>query len=383
MPSDLTPQFLWDDQMTPNRQAGPEWIWHGLLARGMCTLLTGHGKAAGKTTLLSLLLDRRGGGGQLAGLNVAPGKTILVSEESQQIWDDRLRRHNFRGNVCFCPQPFLGIPTPQQWQALVEQIRHFQGTHGADLAVVDPLAPFVTSENNAQSLLAALLPLHALTRAGMGVLILHHPGKKETRVGLAARGSTALLGHVDISIDMRRPRGSPDSRRRRLLALSRFSETPRQLLLELNTDATDYVPVAEDDAGQDDFQAYLTAFQMVLEDAPQKLTRGDILAEWPADFDKPGETTLKRWLSRAVERGLILCEGTGRKTDAFRYWLPATEAKWREQNPFYDHFEKQRREYKWPWTSLQDQKRNNRGEGDRGIPEADCGDDGDLDAEPE
>jgi hypothetical protein len=368
--------------MTHKRQAGPDWIWQGLLARGMCTLLTGHGKAAGKTTLLSMLLDRRAGGGKLAGLNVAPGKTILVSEESQQIWEDRLRRHNFSGNVCICPQPFLGIPTREQWQALVEQIRSLHGTHGADLAVVDPLAPFVTSENNAQSLLAALLPLRALTRTGMGLLLMHHPGKTETRVGLAARGSTALLGHVDISIDMRRPRGSPDSRRRRFLALSRFSDTPRHLLVELNADGTDYVPVAADNAGQDDFQAYLTAFQMVLEDAPQKLTRGDILAEWPADFDKPGDTTLKRWLGRAVERGVILREGTGRKADPFRYWLPATEAKWREQYPFYDHFEQQRREHKWPWTSLQEQKRNNRAEGHPAIPMADDGDGGDFDAEP-
>ena len=49
------------------------------------------------------------------------------------------------------------------------------------------------SENNAQSMLATLLPLHSLTRAGMGVLIMYNPGKVETRVSLAARGSTADL----------------------------------------------------------------------------------------------------------------------------------------------------------------------------------------------
>jgi hypothetical protein len=36
-----------------------------------------------------------------------------------------------------------------------------------------------------------------------------------------------------------------------LLCLSRFSETPRNLLLELNADATDYLPVAESDAEAD------------------------------------------------------------------------------------------------------------------------------------
>ncbi len=108
--------------------------------------------------------------------------------------------------------------------------------------------------------------------------------------------TTALLGHVDISIDMRRPGGDPMTRRRRFLCLSRFTETPRQLLLEVNAAGTDYLPVAEPEAGADGFQAYLDTFQMVLEDAPQKLTRDDILAEWPADFDKPGATQLKLWL---------------------------------------------------------------------------------------
>jgi hypothetical protein len=62
---------------------------------------------------------------------------------------------------------------------------------------------------------------------------------------------------------------------------------------------------------------------MVLEDAPQKLTCGDNLAEWPTDFDRPGTTQLKLWLARAVERGVILREGTGRKRDPYRYWLAA------------------------------------------------------------
>ena len=62
-------------------RSGPDWIWHGLLARLTPTLLTGHGKLTGKTTLLSILLSRRARGGQLAGLAVNPGKTIIVSEE--------------------------------------------------------------------------------------------------------------------------------------------------------------------------------------------------------------------------------------------------------------------------------------------------------------
>jgi hypothetical protein len=40
----------------------------------------------GKTTLLSLLLDRRRVGGQLLGRDVYPGRTILCTEESKDLW---------------------------------------------------------------------------------------------------------------------------------------------------------------------------------------------------------------------------------------------------------------------------------------------------------
>ncbi len=48
------------------------------------------------------------------------------------------------------------------------------------------------------------------------------------------------------------------------------------------------LPDAEDDSSSEDWQA----FRMVLEDAPQKLTRQDILAEWPPDFARPDPATL-------------------------------------------------------------------------------------------
>jgi hypothetical protein len=50
------PQFFWDEEVTPTGRSGPDWIWHGLLARRTTTLLTVHGKLTGKTTLPSMLL---------------------------------------------------------------------------------------------------------------------------------------------------------------------------------------------------------------------------------------------------------------------------------------------------------------------------------------
>ena len=257
------PQFFWDDEVTPSGRPGPDWIWHGLLARRTTTLLTGHGKLTGKTTLLSILLSRRARGGQLAGWRSTRAKRSS-SPRSPARSGTTASASTTSAAMSVCSRS-RSVPSPRQWQALVEQILNLAGAHGCDLAVIDSLGPFLPCENNARSLYDALLPLRALTRANMGLGLFHHPGKEDRPLGLAARGSSAFLGHVDISIEMRQPGGDPLTRRRHLHALSRFAETPRRLVMELNADATDYVQVAE--TAPDEFERYFQAFRMVLEDA--------------------------------------------------------------------------------------------------------------------
>jgi hypothetical protein len=343
------PQEVWDHALATISPSPLDWLWHGYVAAGNITLLTSQWKA-GKTTLLSLLLSRRKTGGKLAGLAVKPGKTLVISEEPPALWRPRAAQFDFGGQVCFLHQPFLALPSPDQWQALVDRILHLKEQHQIDLAVIDPLAPFLSAENNARSMFEILLPLRALTQEGMAVFILHHPAKGDRPVGQSARGSSALLGHVDISIEMRHPGGDPLTRRRRFLALSRHAETPRQLLLELNPEGSDYLPVP--DAADEDLQAIWDPLRTVLDDAPQKLTRDDIVFEWPPDLQKPNPTSLWRCLRRAVDKGKIGCEGTGKRSDPFRYWLPGRETAWREQNRLYDELEKQTRDQNLPYISL-------------------------------
>jgi hypothetical protein len=229
--------------------------------------------------------------------------------------------------------------------------------HGIDLAVIDPLAPFLREENHARGMLETLLPLGALTRRGMAVLLLHHPTKAKRRIGEAARGSGALLGHVDISIEMRRPGGNPLSRRRRLLALSRHAETARQSTIELNAEGTDYRALP--DAVEEGFQAAWPALRLVLANAPQKLTREGILAEWPLQQREPKAATLWRRLSRGVELGQLACEGAGHRSDPLRYWLPEREAEWK-QDPIYCLLERQRADLKLPFVPLNESRKGER-----------------------
>ena len=95
-------------------------------------------------------------------------------------------------------------------------------------------------------MLAALAPLQRLTKAGLAVLVLHHPRKAESAPGRAARGSGALTGFADVLIETGLG-GPPDSddRRRKLAAFSRHAETTRRLAIERTADGTDYVALGD------------------------------------------------------------------------------------------------------------------------------------------
>jgi hypothetical protein len=304
------------------------WLWDGYLAAGGVTLLTSRWKT-GKTTLLSVLLAKTAAGGTLAGRAVRAGHVAVVSEEGEEHWAARDARLHFGADVRLLCRPFRGRPTPEGWNALVGSLAELRAAGRLDWAVIDPLASFLPgrSENDAAGVLDFLHPLQQLTAAGAGVLVLHHPSKQATAPGRLARGSGALTGAADILIEMDALPNAPDGdRRRRLWAFSRHAETPRQLVIELSADGTDYAALG--DFVTQEQTDYWPVLLGVLEDAPKKLTRRDVLARWPADHVKPSDVTLWRWLTQAVTIGRVRCEGSGRLKDPFVYWLDGMEEKW-------------------------------------------------------
>jgi hypothetical protein len=320
---------LCDIGIHADRPGGDRWLWQGYLAAGNVTLLVGPWKA-GKTTLLSVLFARLAAGGALAGLAVRPGRAVLITEEEEDLWHERAQRLGIGGHVTVLARPFRGRrPTPDQWYQLIDSLVARHESVGFDLVVIDPLADFLPSrtENNAAVVLDMLMPLQELTRRRVGGLILHHPHKGPTIVGQAARGSGALCGSVDILLELEPVNGlADDDRRRRLSAFSRHRSTPRRLVIELTADGTDYVSLG-DDLGHE-FNDNWKVLSGVLEDATKKLTRAEILAQWPADFVKPSAVMLWRWLDRAVTDGRVLMEGTGRRNHPFQYWLDGMEQVW-------------------------------------------------------
>src|SRR5881275_310512 len=90
------------------------WVWEGLVAERAITLFSAPEKT-GKTTLLSLLLDRRREGGQLLGRSVRPGQTALCSEESLSLWALRQPPLDFGSGLEF-HRPIDSTPSPRRWR---------------------------------------------------------------------------------------------------------------------------------------------------------------------------------------------------------------------------------------------------------------------------
>lgn len=267
------------------------------------------------------------------------------------------------GQLCLFPQPFPHLPSAAEWRGLLERVAQLHTEHGVDLLVVDSVTHFLRAETASVGILDLLMPIRQLTALGMAGLLMHHPRRRDSGAGSAGRGHGALHSEVDISIEMRHAGDNLDSRARRFFCLSRHADTPRHLSFELNADGSDYAVLPE--INDDGFSEQWDVLRMVLDDAPQKLTRLDILDEWPDDYPKPCAATLWRWLQSAVSAGLVQVEGSGKKADPLRYWLLAAEAGWRE-NPLYEHMERQLRDLKLPFVSLRERKRDRAGDSDAG-----------------
>jgi AAA domain len=345
-------QGVWADQLDSAGQP-LTWLWHGYLAPGNLTLLTAQSKT-GKTTLLSVLLARLKDGGDLAGLAVTAGKAVVLSEESRGKWHKRHRKLDL-GHVVFFCRPFRRRPRLAEWEALLDHVADLHRQHGFGLVVVDTLTTLLPGrcESNAATLIDALLPVQHLAERGLSVLLLHHPRKGLVLSGQAARGSGALPAFVNISLEMSLcDRANDQDRRRRLVGFSHHDETPRQLVLELNAEGTDYRAVNGD--APDEFLEDWAHLRLVLEDAPDKWTRQQILEAWSNDFPRPSGSTLWRWLQRAVALKLLCQEGSGRRKDPFLYWLPEREAQWRADpvqelmQRISDEGRQLRRQGRWP-----------------------------------
>jgi hypothetical protein len=315
-------------------QSRVDWLWHGYLAPGCLTLFTGPWKL-GKTTLIAALLGRMATGGELAGQTVRPGRVLVLSDESLELWHRRILEFDIGDHVGLLCKPFCGHPLPEEWDGLVNYLTQLHADEGLDLVVIDSLASFMVGrdENNAKSMMQTLLPLQRLTNKGVALLMVHHPRRQRSAPGHTMRGSGALPASVDILLEMDWfQRDDETDRRRQLYAYSRFAETTHRQVCEWTAGSRDYRSLGNfrDTAFTDSWEV----LRLVFEDATGKLKRQEIFAQWPSDYPRPDPLTVWRWLDQALARELICRDGLGRRSSPYRYWLPQREEQWK-QDPFY------------------------------------------------
>jgi hypothetical protein len=295
------------------------WVWQGCLAPGCITLLSGRW-TSGKTTLAAVLLAKLQSGGLLAGLPVAAGRAVLVSNEGQWHWQHRHDRLHFGDHVGWSWRPFGGSrPTPERWEAFVADLLAEHVRCAYALLVLDPLGAFLAgSANDPNAVGRFLAPLQRLSARGVAVWILDDP-PLAPRTSAEPRGGSALKAAADIWMELTTyPGAAGRDQRRCLVASSRFPETPRQLVMAWTADGTDYQSLGPCVA--EVFGGSWQVLRGVLAAARDPLTREEIRRGWPGE-KSVNACTLRRWLAQAVARGLLVQAGLGTRRLPFRYGL--------------------------------------------------------------
>jgi hypothetical protein len=286
------------------------WLWEGVLAEGAVTLLSAPEKI-GKTTLLSLLLDRRRAGGALLGRTVYPGKSVLCSEENDRLWALRQPPLDFGPDLVF-HRPAGTVPTRGRWKRFVHDVFSlFFPEEGFDLVVIDTAASFLPLyERNKRTLRWALTSLGEIARFPAAVLVLNQ----------SRNVHRPLAAFADIVMEMTMPRGQGNTRRRTFTGVGRYPETLQTATAELNPEGTDYVLLPDNTAPA---PPLLGTLQTLLAASATPLTCRELLARWPAPSPRPD--SLWRTLARGIEIGLFTVAGKGTKTEPFRFTLRRQE----------------------------------------------------------
>jgi len=297
------------------------WLAYGLIAMSGITLLTAFWKS-GKTTSLAHLFKAMETGGTWFGKDVIQCGGLIVSEEAEDLWAERRDQLAIGDHMQHLGRPSNGRPTLTVWIEFLKFLASEVGKHGHKLVVFDSIPNFwaVENENDAADMTASVAPLRLINDAGAAVLLAHHPRKQEGNQGTAARGSGALSGFVDVLLELRRMNPDDQKDRQRVLSgVSRYVETPAEVVAELSPDGMSYTVLGSK------FEARKSAMPAIImailpPDEAMAKTVKQVREEWPEGKDRPCERTIRN----ALEAGLKdkwKRKGDGVKNDSYSYWL--------------------------------------------------------------
>jgi AAA domain/Bifunctional DNA primase/polymerase, N-terminal len=300
--SDFNPLDLAELLQKPEQHL--EWVVDGYGAPGRWTLVAGPPKI-GKTTLAYEMAMRVARGKPWLKRLIRQGKVLVLAvEEHHEDVARRFRRLGAGG----VPGQIKIVTGPLEFsEKILAEIVKYIEEENIELVLVDTLAAWwhLENENDASQVLrSGRMLLNAIRQTNAAWMCIVHTRKSGGEGGDEIRGSSALLGLVDIAISMKRRPGDPQARV--LETVSRFSETPKELVIRYGNNGYEAM------GSPDEVSAKGKAEQVFA-----------MLDQTPRSIAEIVEATglSKQDVSRAIVflKGQVVRQGNGHKNDPFQY----------------------------------------------------------------
>ena len=294
-----------------------DWIAFPWIAKGSITEVAGKIKAAGKSTWITHMARAILDGADFMGQPTTKSAVIYLTEQPPASFRVALERADLLSREDFVAlfwHEAVGTP----WPEVVNEARKECQRRGAKLLIVDTIGQFANlrgdGENDAAAALQVMKPLQEVAASGLGVIVVRHERKSGGDVGDFGRGSTAFGGAVDVVLSIRRPKGNTRQTLREIQSLSRFSETPNELVIELTDDGYSALGEMHTVQTKEAEEPILAATPSSEEDA---IRLKDII-----EASGVKRATAQRAIKNLLAEAKIVKLGSGKRGDPYRFWTP-------------------------------------------------------------
>jgi putative DNA primase/helicase len=291
------------------KEEAVDYILEGYLARGAVVLWVAKPKM-GKSTIIYQAGRAIAAGRMFLGRETEKGAVLILAPEEHPR-DIKLRLKDLGCENC--TDIFIHCQPTDPTPDFFNQLTRFITENSVTLVIVDTLASFweLKDENDASAMTKAVKPLLQLAReSGACVLMIHHSRKAEGAYGDEIRGSSALFGLVDVAVMMR---NTEVENQRKLIARSRYPDTPAELVVELRDG--EYVSLGDpDEAGR---KARLEKMRSALPTIPEEAAA---IIKRAGLKNRAGQRLLK-WLTEHDEAERT---GSGKKGSPYLYCVKNT-----------------------------------------------------------